>query len=65
MAIVVTAVDALPESDELLIAAFGSKLEVPDTPSASASEELKRTIVEALIIRELDHEEGFLDFSSF
>ncbi|KAH9960676.1 hypothetical protein BC827DRAFT_1155720 [Russula dissimulans] len=62
MAIIITAVDALPESDELLIAAFG-KLEVSDSPSAP--EELKRTIVEALVIRELDHEEGFLDFSSF
>lgn len=62
MAVVVTAVDALPESDELLIAAFG-KLEISDSPSAP--EELKRTIVEALVIRELDHEEGFLDFSSF
>jgi len=62
MAIVITAEDALPESDELLITAFG-KLEVSD--SSSAPEELKRMIVEALIIRELDHEEGFLDFSSF
>jgi hypothetical protein len=62
MSIVVTAVDALTDSDELLLSAFG-KLEVSDCPSTP--EEHKRTIVEALIIRELDQEEGFLDFSSF
>ena len=61
-AIVVTAIDALPEPDELLVAAFG-ELEV--ATSSSVSEEPKRRIVEALIIRELDQEEGFLDFSSF
>ena len=62
VAIVVTAADALSDSDELLLAALG-KLEVADSPSIP--EESKRTIVEALIIRELDQEEGFLDFSSF
>jgi hypothetical protein len=59
---VVTAADTLSDSDELLLAALG-KLEVADNPSIP--EEYKRTIVEALIIRELDQEEGFLDFSSF
>lgn len=62
VAIVVTAANALSDSDELLLAALG-KLEVADSPSVP--EEYKRTIVEALIIRELDQEEGFLDFSSF
>jgi len=62
VAIVVTAADALSDPDELLLAALG-KLEVADGPSIP--EESKRTIVEALIIRELDQEEGFLDFSSF
>jgi hypothetical protein len=61
-AIVVTAIDALPDPNELLAAAFG-ELEVATSPSVP--EEPKRKIVEALIIRELDHEEGFLDFSSF
>jgi len=61
-AIVVTAIDGLPDSDELLVAALG-KLEV--AASTSVPEEPKRRIVEALIIRELDHEEAFLDFSSF
>lgn len=61
-AIVVTAIDALPDPDELLVAAF-RQLEVATSPSVP--EEPKRRIVEALIIRELDHEEGFLDFSSF
>ena len=61
-AIVVAAIDALPDPDELLVAAFG-ELEV--ATSSSVLEGRKRTIVEALIIRELDHEEGFLDFSSF
>ncbi len=61
-AIVVTAIDALPDPDELLVAAFG-ELEVATSPTVP--EEPKRRIVEALIIRELDHEEGFLDFSSF
>ena len=61
-AIIVTAVDALPDPDELFVAAFG-ELEVATSPSVP--EEPKRRIVEALIIRELDHEEGFLDFSSF
>jgi hypothetical protein len=60
-AIVVAAIDALPDPDELLVAAF-SELEVA---TSSVPEEPKRRIVEALIIRELDHEEGFLDFSSF
>ena len=59
---VVTAADTLSDSDELLLAALGN-LEVADKPSIP--EEYKRTIVEALIIRELDQEEGFLDFSSF
>lgn len=62
VAIVVTTADALPDPDELLRAAF-SKLEVADSPEVL--EEHKRTIIEALIIRELDHDEGFLDFSSF
>lgn len=61
-AIVVTAIDALPDPDESLVTAF-RELEVASSPSVS--EEPKRRIVEALIIRELDHEEGFLDFSSF
>lgn len=61
-AIVVTAIDALPDSDELLVTAF-RELEVASSPSVP--EEPKRRIVEALVIRELDHEEGFLDFSSF
>jgi hypothetical protein len=60
--IVVTAIDALPDPDGLLVAAFG-ELEVATSPSVL--EEPKRRIVEALILRELDHEEGFLDFSSF
>jgi hypothetical protein len=60
--IVVTAADTLTDTDELLLATLG-KLEVADNPSVP--EEYKRTIVEALIIRELDQEEGFLDFSSF
>jgi len=51
--------DGLQESDESLLAAFG-KLEVADSP-----EEGKRIIVEAMVIRELDQEEGFLDFDSF
>lgn len=61
-AIVVTVIDALPNPDELLVTAFG-ELEVASSPSVL--EEPKRRIVEALIIRELDQEEGFLDFSSF
>jgi hypothetical protein len=61
-AIVVTAIDALPDPGELLVAAF-DELEVATSPSVL--EEPKRRIVEALIIRELDQEEGFLDFSSF
>ena len=61
LAIVITAVDALADSDELLIAALG-KLGIAD--SSSVPEDPRR-IVEALIIRELDHEEGYLDFSSF
>lgn len=60
--IVVTVMDALPNPDELLVTAFG-ELEVATSPSVL--EEPKRRIVEALIIRELDQEEGFLDFSSF
>jgi hypothetical protein len=62
VAVVVTAIDALPDPDELLLAAL-SKLGVAASPSVP--EEPKRKIVEALIIRELDHEEGYLDFSSF
>jgi hypothetical protein len=61
-AIVVTTVDALPDPEGLLFAALG-KLGVADSPSVP--EEPKRRVVEALIIRELDQEEGFLDFSSF
>jgi len=61
-AIVFTAIDALPDPDELLVATFG-ELDVATSPSVP--EEPTRRIVEALIIRELDHEEGFLDFSSF
>jgi hypothetical protein len=67
-AIVVTAVDALPEPDpdpdpdEVLQTAFG-KLQVADNPSTPDGH--KRTIVEALVTRELDKEEGFLDFASF
>lgn len=49
-------------ADELLLDALG-KLGIAANPSVP--EEPKRRIVEALIIRELDHEEGFLDFSSF
>ncbi|KAI0295786.1 hypothetical protein BC826DRAFT_1185304 [Russula brevipes] len=62
VAVIVTAEGALPNPDEVLLAALG-KLEVVDGPSDP--EEHKRTIVEALIVRELDYEEGFLDFSSF
>jgi len=61
-AIVATAVDALPDPDEVLQTAFG-KLQVADNPSAPDGH--KRTIVEALVTRELDKEEGFLDFASF
>lgn len=61
-AVVVAAIDALPDPDKLLVTAFG-ELEVASSPPVP--EEPKRRIVEALIIRELDHEEGFLDFSSF
>jgi hypothetical protein len=61
-AIVVTAIDAWPDPDELLLAALG-KLGVAASPSVP--EGPKRRIVEAFIIRELDQEEGFLDFSSF
>jgi len=61
-AIVVTAIDTFPDPDKSLVAAFG-ELEVVTRPSVP--EEPKRRIVEALIIRELDQEEGFLDFSSF
>ncbi len=59
---VVAVVDTLSDPDELLLAAL-DKLEVADSPSIP--EEQKRTIVEALVFRELDNEEGFLDFSSF
>jgi hypothetical protein len=62
VAIVVTAADALPDPDASLLAAF-DKLEVVDSPSVP--EEHKRRIVEAMVFRELDNEEGFLDFSSF
>lgn len=62
VAIVVTAADALPDPDALLLAAF-DKLEVAD--SLSVLEEDKRKIVEAMVFRELDNEEGYLDFSSF
>ncbi|KAH8980091.1 hypothetical protein EDB83DRAFT_2493157 [Lactarius deliciosus] len=54
--------DVLQEGDEPLLTAF-SRLEVAD--SSWVPEDGKRTIVEAMIIRELDQEEGFLDFSSF
>jgi len=57
----VTATDALPDPDTLLLAAI-DRLKVTDSP---IPEEHKRTIVEALVVRELDSEEGFLDFSSF
>jgi hypothetical protein len=58
--IVVTAADALPDPDALLLAAI-DRLKVTDSPSVPE----KRKIVEALVVRELDSEEGFLDFSSF
>lgn len=54
--------DVLQEGDEPLLSAF-SRLKVAD--SSWVPEDGKRTIVEAMIIRELDQEEGFLDFSSF
>jgi len=54
--------DVLHEGDEPLLTALG-KLQVAD--SNWVPEEGKRMIVEAMIIRELDQEEGFLDFSSF
>ena len=60
-AIVITGVEALADPDELLLAALG-KLGVA---ASSSPKDPKRRIVEALIIRELDHEEGYLDFSSF
>jgi hypothetical protein len=53
---------SLDRDEELLLVAL-SKLEIVDSPSVP--EEHKRTIVEATVIRELDHEEGFIDFSSF
>jgi hypothetical protein len=59
--IAVAAIGALSDPDELLVAAFG-ELDVATSPVPG---EPKRRIVEALIVRELDHEEGFLDFSSF
>jgi hypothetical protein len=62
VATIVTAADALPGSDATLLAAL-DKLKVADTPSVP--EEHTRKIVEAMIFRELDNEEGFLDFSSF
>ncbi|KAI9457597.1 hypothetical protein BJY52DRAFT_1271727 [Lactarius psammicola] len=52
--------DVLQKSDEPLLTALG-RLEVAD----SWVPEGKRVIVEAMIIRELDQEEGFIDFSSF
>jgi hypothetical protein len=56
----VPAVGFSPDRDEdLLVAALG-KLGFPN-----ALGESKRTIVEATVIRELDQEEGFIDFSSF
>lgn len=61
-AIPITTIDALSDPGELLVAALG-ELEIGTSPSVPG--EPKRRIVEALIIRELDHEEGFLDFSSF
>jgi hypothetical protein len=61
-AIVITGVDASADPDDLLLAALG-KLGV--AASSSNPKDPKRRIVEALIIRELDHEEGYLDFSSF
>ena len=63
VALAVPAADAsLDRDEELLLVALG-KLDIADSPSAP--EEHKRTIVEAMVIRELDHEEGFIDFSSF
>ena len=62
VAIVVTAADASPDPDALLLAAL-DRLEVTDSPSVP--EEHKRKIVEAMVFRELDNEEEFLDFSSF
>jgi len=50
------------DGDEPLLTALG-KLEIAD--SSWIPGEGKRTIVEATVIRELDQEEGFLDFSSF
>ena len=56
----VPAVGVSPDRDEdLLVAALG-KLEF-----ANVLEQPKRMIVEAMVIRELDQEEGFIDFSSF
>ncbi|KAN0131717.1 hypothetical protein V8E53_010559 [Lactarius tabidus] len=54
--------NGLNESDELLLTALG-KLDLAD--SSRVPEQGKRMIVEAMIVRELDQEEGFLDFSSF
>lgn len=50
------------DGDEPLLTALG-KLEIADNSWIPG--EGKRMIVEATIIRELDQEEGFLDFSSF
>jgi hypothetical protein len=50
------------DGDEPLLTALG-KLEIADNSRIPG--EGKRMIVEATIIRELDQEEGFLDFSSF
>jgi len=55
-------VDVPQRSDELIVTAL-NKLEFLDTNWTP--EGRKRVIVEAMIIRELDQEEGFLDFSSF
>jgi hypothetical protein len=63
VALAVPAADASLDRDEELLLVTLGKLDIAD--SLSAPEEHKRTIVEAMVIRELDHEEGFIDFSSF
>jgi hypothetical protein len=59
----VPAVGVSPDHDEEVLLAALDELRIADSPSAL--EEHKRMIVEATVIRELDNEEGFLDFSSF
>jgi hypothetical protein len=63
VALAVPAVRISSDRDEELLLAALEKLKVADGPLAP--EEHKRMIVEATVIRELDLEEGFLDFSSF